>query len=127
MNRRDFLCLRTTPRGRTLELSCRGLYMRYLDSECLAGAEPETSVFDHEPWMGEPPAVFARPTATELLDQIENDLRDVDVLRVLDGEWLSSTELKERIEPVLASFRARGGLVEFAKSGYNESLRAECV
>ena len=116
MNRRDFLCLRTTARGRTLELSCRSLYMRYLDSEFLAATESETSVFDHEPWMGEPPTVFARRTADALLGQVEDDLRDVDVLRVLDGEWLAPTGLREQIEPVLTSFRARGGRVEFAKT-----------
>ena len=116
VNRRDFLFLRATQRGRTLELSCRSLYMRYLDSEFLAGAEPETSIFDHEPWMGEPPTVFARRTAEALLNQVENDLRDVDVLRVLDGEWLAPAGLRERIEPVLASFRARGGRVEFDRS-----------
>jgi len=113
VNRRDFLFLRTTPRGRTLELSCRGLYMRYLDSESLAAAEPETSVFDHEPWMGEPPTVVERRTAEALLSQVENDLRNVDVLRVLDGEWLAQAGLKERIEPLLASFRARGGQIEY--------------
>ena len=116
MNRRDFLRLRTTPTGRTLELSCRSLYMRYLDSESLAAAEPQGSEFDHEPWMGEPPTVFARRTAEALLRQVEADLLNVDVLRVMDGEWLAPTGLREQIEPVLASFRARGGRVEFART-----------
>jgi hypothetical protein len=114
MNRRDFLRLRTTPRGRTLDLSCRGLYMRYLDSEALAASASAAAVFDHQPWMGEPPTSFAPRTAEALLDQIEADLRDVDVLRVFDDEWLAATGLRDRIEPVLASFRARGGRVEFA-------------
>jgi hypothetical protein len=116
VNRRDFLCLRVTPRGRTLELSCRSLYMHYLDSESLGAADPESSVFDHEPWMGEPPAVFARRTAEALLSQVEDDLRDADVLRLLDGEWLAPTGLRDRIEPVLSAFRARGGRVEFGNS-----------
>jgi hypothetical protein len=90
--------------------------MRFLDSESLARAESGPSVYDHEPWMGEPPAVFAKRTTTALLRQVEDDLREVDVLRVLDGEWLAPTGLREQIEPVLASFRARGGRVEFAKS-----------
>lgn len=115
MNRRDFLFLRTTPRGRTLELSCRSLYMQYLDSERMLSAQPETSEFDYEPWMGEPPTVFARRTAEALLRQVEDDLREVDVLRVLDGEWLAPSGLRDQIEPLLASFRARGGRVEFAR------------
>lgn len=112
MNRRDFLSLRVTPRGRTLDLSCRSLYMRYLDSEALA-ASASASVFDHEPWMGEPPTSFAPRTVEILLHQIEADLCHVDVLRVIDDEWLAATGLRERIEPVLNSFRARGGRVEF--------------
>ena|SRR5713226_7061091 len=116
MNRRDFLCLRATPRGRTLDLSCRGLYMRYLDSEVLAASASAASAFDHEPWMGEPPTSFTPRTAEALLSQIEADLRDVDVLRVIDDEWLAATGLRERIEPVFAAFRARGGRVEFATS-----------
>ena len=116
MNRRDFLCLRATPRGRTLELSCRGLYMRCVDLECFARAEPEGSELDHEPWMGEPPTVFFKRTAEALLRQVEEDLCKVDILRVLDGEWLTPTGLQERMEPLLASFLARGGHIEFAKT-----------
>jgi len=105
-----------TSTGRTLELSCRSLYMRYLDSESLAAVEPDGSEYDHEPWMGEPPTVFARRTDASLLRQVEDDLRNVDVLRVLDGEWLAPSGLGAQIEPVLASFRARGGRVEFGSS-----------
>lgn len=114
MNRRDFLFFRTTSTGRTLELSCRSLYMRHLDSERLAraGRSPE---LDYEPWMGEPPTVFARRTDASLLRQVENDLKNVDVLRMLEGEWLASTGLGDQIEPLLAAFRARGGRVEFTR------------
>ena len=114
MNRRDFLRLRMTSSGRTLELSCRSLYMWCLDSESPARQASGASSDDHQPWMGEPPAVFGQPSAENLLRQVEDDLRQVDVLRVLDGEWLTSTDLGDRIEPVLAAFRARGGRVEFA-------------
>ena len=99
MNRRDFLFLRTTSKGRTLELSCRSLYMRYLDSEFLARAEPEISEFDHEPWMGEPPTVFARRTAEALLRQVEDDLREVDVLRDRKSTRLNSSHIQKSRMP----------------------------
>ena len=82
MNRRDFLFLRTTSTGRTLDLSCRTLYMRYVDS--------------------------ALPS---VLRQIEDDLKNVDELHVLDAEWLAPTGLSDQIEPLVAAFQARGGRV----------------
>ena len=89
MNRRDFLFLRSTPRGRVLELSCQALYMRTLAGDAPT-TQPENTVFDHEPWMGEPPTDFEKPAGDDWLRQIENQLRDVDVLRLLDDEWLNS-------------------------------------
>ena len=109
MNRRDFLALRMTRHGRTLELSCQGLYMR-----CLEVKPCEVEAADaYEPWMGEPPTVWARPSADELLTRLREDLRDVQRLRVMESEWLESTSLGDRVRPLLAAFRAQGGQVEF--------------
>jgi hypothetical protein len=114
LNRRDFLFLRRTPRGRVLELSCRDLYMRAVNAEAVPG-QGEHSVYDHEPWMGEPPADFETSASDDWLRQIENQLKDVDVLTLLDDEWLKATPINDQIEPVIAAFRARGGRVEFGK------------
>jgi len=111
MNRRDFLFLRRTPRGRTLELSCRALYMRTLDAEAPT-KQSESTVFDHEPWMGEPPADFEKSSGENWLQQIEIELRDVEVLKLLDEEWLEPTGISDQLKPVILAFRARGGRVE---------------
>lgn len=115
MNRRDFLFLRRTSRGRVLELSCHDLYMRALNSEAVP-AERASSLYDHEPWMGEPPTDFEISASDDWLRQIENQLKDVDVLTLLDEEWLKATPINDRIEPVIAAFRARGGRVDYGKS-----------
>ena len=112
MNRRDFLRLRPTPKGRTLELSCRGLFMQSVNHQMLAGTAGESSAFDQE-WMGEPPADFGTPSVDELLRGIEDELRGVQVLRVLEGEWIAATSLNQQLQPMLDAFRARGGRVEF--------------
>src|SRR5262245_60183906 len=112
MNRRDFLFLRRTPRGRTLELSCRALYMRTVDAA--AATQSKTSVFDHEPWMGEPPTDFE--TVDDWLQQIENQLREVEVLKLLDDEWLAPTGLSKHLDEVIRAFRERGGQVEHVKT-----------
>ena len=113
MTRRDFLRLRPTPKGPTLELSCRGLFMQSVNHQVRAGAAHEGSVFAHQEWMGEPPADFETPSIEELLRGIEHELRDVQILRVLDGEWIASTSLGDQLQPMLDAFRARGGRVEF--------------
>src|SRR5215475_11172045 len=115
MNRRDFLFLRPTPRGRTLELSCRALYMRTLDAHAPT-SQPEGAVFEHESWMGEPPADFQKSDADDWLRQVDAQLREVDILKLLDQEWLTPTGIDEQLEPVLAAFRARGGRIEFGRS-----------
>lgn len=114
VNRRDFLFLRRTPRGRTLELSCHDLYIRTLSSAAPTSHDKE-AVYDHEPWMGEPPADFEK-SGDDWLHQIETQLRDVEVLKLLDEEWLAPTGIADRLEPVVAAFRARGGRVESAKA-----------
>jgi hypothetical protein len=107
LSRRDFLRLRTTERGRLLEVSCRTLFMRCADATI--GHE---DAVEWEPSMGEPPAVIHRRTADDLLEAFEHDLRDVRVLRLLDAEWLDSIKAAPRIEAAITAFRARGGVVE---------------
>ena len=107
LSRRDFLRLRTTERGRLLEVSCRTLFMRCADATIV-----HEDVVEWEPWMGEPPPVIHRRSVDDLLDAFEQDLRDVRVLRLLDAEWLDSIEGAPRIEAAISAFRARGGVVE---------------
>lgn len=72
-------------------------------------------VFSHEPWMGEPPSDFDRSAGNDWLQQLETQLKNVVVLRLLDEEWLASTHIERQLEPLLEAFRARGGLVEYSK------------
>ena len=107
LSRRDFLRLRTTERGRLLEVSCRTLFMR-----CADAAIVREDMAEWEPRMGEPSLVIQRRSADDLLEAFEQDLRDVRVLRLLDAEWLDSIEGAPRIEAAIRAFRARGGVVE---------------
>jgi hypothetical protein len=112
MNRRDFLFLRSTPRGRVLELSCQALYMRTLAGDAPT-TQSENTVFDHEPWMGEPPTDFKKPAGDDWLRQIEDQLCNVEVLRLIDHEWLQPTGIYDQLAPLIVAFRGRGGRVEF--------------
>lgn len=113
VSRRDFLRLRRSERGKVLELSCRTLFMRCSDAG--AGAPPGSGEGDleaHEPWMGEPAPRLQRRSATAIIDAIEDELRDTQVLRLLDPEWLDSIEGSARLEAIVDAFRERGGIVE---------------
>ena len=107
LSRRDFLRFRRTERGKVLDVSCRSLFMRLAD----ATIDPEP-LDNYEPWMGEPPSVFERRTPVEILDSFDADLRDVQVLRLLEPEWLDGIQEASRIHATLDAFRLRGGVVE---------------
>jgi hypothetical protein len=62
--------------------------------------------------MGEPAPVLHRRAAGELIDAVEAQLREAQVLRLLDPEWLDSIEGRARLEAVIDAFRVRGGIVE---------------
>ena len=119
LSRRDFLRLRTTERGRLLEVSCRALFMRCADATIV-----QDDVVEWEPWMGEPPPVIHRRSADDLLEAFEQDLRDVRVLRLLDAEWLDNIEGAPRIEAAIRAFRARGGVVETEERNVGASVPA---
>ena len=89
--------------------------MRTLDAQAPT-LSSEGAVFEHEPWMGEPPADFQRSDADDWLRQVEAQLYDVEILKLLDQEWLMPTGINEQLEPVLTAFRARGGRIEYARS-----------
>lgn len=111
MNRRDFFLLRTEPRGRVADLSCKRLYMRCLDAQ-VTGGERDESADSSEPsqWGGEPPARFLERAPRQLFEELDRELREVEVLRVVDSQWLVG-DLRRDFDNLMALFRARGGRV----------------
>jgi hypothetical protein len=112
-NRRDFLLFRTPAGRRVLELSCERLYMRCLDAQS-ASAIGRSDLLDGTPdfWEGEPPRIIDEPSIDDLFHDLERDLRDVDVLRLVDTQWLASERLNRRFGDIVGGFQRRGGLVE---------------
>jgi hypothetical protein len=107
MDRRDFLLFRTEGRTKTVELSCERLFMRYVDTRNTP--EPDGADEEHD---GEPPARFALRTVRQLFDDLARDLREADVLRITDAEWLAEDEFRREVNALAATVRARGGRVE---------------
>ena len=66
--------------------------------------------------VGEPPSVVERRTTIDILDSLDADLRDVQVLRLLEPEWLEGIQEASRIQDAIESFRFRGGVVERVES-----------
>ncbi len=118
MNRRDFLLARTTGSQRVLELSCERLYMRYVDAPSGAARREEPGEVDADPqaWDGEPPTEIDTPTAGELFAELDRELSNADVLRVLDRDWLAGREFRRAVEARVDTFRRRGGRIEFRDS-----------
>jgi hypothetical protein len=50
-------------------------------------------------------------TTQELFERLEVELRGVDDLQLVDTAWLACQDLRQRLEPLLVSVRARGGRV----------------
>ena len=115
MKRRDLLLLRTAEHDRVVELSCERLYMRYNDARAIAGQLGEAEDAGGAPWDGEPPTEIEERTCEELFQDLDRELRGADVLRVLDRSWLVGEALRQELDALLASFRARGGRVEFSR------------
>ena len=111
IDRRDLLNLRAVRRGRVIEVSCRDLYLRNLDSEYLSASTRASE--EDRPWVGEPPADFKERAALPVLQRLRQDLQDAEVVRILDSEWLKTSTLHEPVEEILKEFRARGGTVEW--------------
>lgn len=76
-----------------------------------AAIEPEAAG-EWEPSMGEPPAVIHRRSVDEMLDALGQELAGVQVLCLLDAEWLDNLPQAGRLQQLVAAFTARGGRVE---------------
>jgi hypothetical protein len=115
MNRRNFLLLRKEPRQREFELSCDRLYMQCLDTE-MTGPQPEDVADPAEtsPWGGEPPATFAGRSREQLFEALDRELREVEVLKVVNSQWLVG-ELRQDLDRLIEGFCARGGRVEIQR------------
>ena len=96
LNRRDLLLLGIKRSVRSVELSCERLYMKYCDSQ-----------LDN--------------STQELFERLGLELRDVDNLRLVDTAWLTCQAFSDRVEPILASIRARGGRVSHSSETVKNS------
>ncbi len=113
MNRRDFLRLRTESVGRVAVLSCERLFMHYQHASVTMGrsgdgVSPTVAEFSDD----EPTAVFDERTTQALFSEVGRQLRDADILRVVETEWLAVDGFRRDVEDLLATFRRRGGRVE---------------
>ena len=117
MNRRDFFLLSTRGSKRVVDLSCEHLYMRYVDARSPAGRrEGQGSDSDPQSWDGEPPTEIEKQTVGELFEELDRELSNADVLRVLDRDWLAAGEFRVEVEARVEAFRRRGGRVEYGDS-----------
>jgi hypothetical protein len=108
--RRDLLLLRPAPRSRVYELPCQQLYMRYVDA---SRGRPAPAPLE-EAGPGEPGSVVEAAGPFALVAALAAELNDVDVLRILDREWLVDPGLRREVDALIAGFTSRGGRVEFA-------------
>ena len=83
IERRDFLFLRA---GQPALLSCEPLFMRFLDAQMDGSTAP-------------------------LFENLADDLRKVNAVRLTDASWLARADFKSELEAVLDAFRASGGAV----------------
>ena len=117
MNRRDLLLLRTDRDKRVAELSCERLYMHYQHARLTMdrAAQPPAPGAP-SPWSdsddAEPPAMFDERTTQQLFSDVDRELRNADVVRVVDTGWLAVHAFRRDVEELLAAFRRRGGRVE---------------
>ena len=92
------------------ELSCERLYMQYQHTRLTMdrAAQPPKSDMG-EQWDDEPPAVFDERTTQNLFREVDRSLRNADVVRVVETEWLAVDAFRRDVEDLLAAFRRRGG------------------
>lgn len=113
MNRRDFLSFGRSADQRVMELSCQQLYMQAFERRLMAEPSAADVGESSDPAASdEPPSRFDQATEEELFADLERRLHDVDVLRLVDVEWLAGADFRARVEALCTALRARGGRVE---------------
>lgn len=118
MDRRSFLMLKTKGRERVVELSCERLYMRWADARAgvgrpaVAEGAAEGVGSDARSWEGEPPTDIVTETPDQLFEQLERELAQADVLRVLERDWLADEAFRSSVETRVEAFRRRGGTIQ---------------
>ncbi len=127
MNRRDLLLLRTDRDTRVAELSCERLYMHYQHTRLTMDRPAQPRAPDTgELWDDEPPAVFDERTTRQLFRQVDRELRNADLVRVVDTGWLAVDAFRRDVEDLLAAFRRRGGRVEYQASVPSHAPISHC-
>ncbi|MCH2472271.1 MAG: hypothetical protein MK486_19990 [Gemmatimonadetes bacterium] len=117
MNRRDLLLLRTDPDRGVAELSCERLYMHYQHARLTMDRHAQPPAPDpRELWNDEPSAVFDERTTEQLFSDVDRELGNAEVVRVVDTGWLAVDAFRRDVEDLLAAFRRRGGRVEYQAS-----------
>ena len=117
MNRRDLLLLRTDPDRGVAELSCERLYMHYQHARLTMDRPAQPPAPDpRELWNDEPSAVFDARTTEQLFSDVDRELGNAEVVRVVDTGWLAVDAFRRDVEDLLAAFRRRGGRVEYQAS-----------
>jgi hypothetical protein len=111
MNRRDFLLLRPVTRRREFELSCERLFLQCLDTQATAPGEDLDGSVGESPCDDEPPASFIGRSREQLFEALGEELREVEVLKVVNSHWLVG-DLRQDFDRLIAGFCARGGRVE---------------
>jgi hypothetical protein len=108
MNRRQFLLWQVEGSTRVAELSCERLFMRLVDVDAAGRDDGAAADGDCEPSAQLDP----RPSR-EVFDTLRKELEGANVLRLIEPSWLAHEALRRELEPMLAAFRARGGVVEW--------------
>jgi len=103
VDRREFLLFkrRKGPQSRHYVLSCEWLYSKCLDHRLSRPSSREAAIFDEEAMR----LVF---------DQLDDRLREIEVVRVTNMEWLVG-DIRLEFGSLMRAFRSRGGRVEIEK------------
>jgi hypothetical protein len=113
LSRRAFLQLKADSQRRIAELSCERLYMRFLDAQ-LQGSDAADAA--HEAESERAPVFEGDSSADALFESLARELMKADELRLTERSWLLNEEFRARLEPVLAAFQARGGVIVEART-----------
>jgi hypothetical protein len=103
MERRDFLLMRTTTTEKVAELRGQALYMRSLDATLTDRTDDDGvrhAIDRSADWL------------EETVADVKQRLASVDVVRLVDREFLGDSPLGRAVDDLLLDFVERGGRIE---------------